>query len=69
MTMKANLMEILHNAILPCCVIGFFKVEKDSNNVLLFKEGIPYEGLHANQMVKGATASSEATLEVGQVVS
>ena len=58
-TTKANCMEILHNAVLPSCVIGFFKVEKDS----------PYEGLHANQMVKGAAASSEATLEVRQVVS
>ena len=62
-TTKANCMEILHNAVLPRCVIGFFKVEKDSHNVLLFKEGIPYEGLHANQMVEGAAASSEATLD------
>ena len=61
MTIKANWMEILHNAMLSCCVIRFFKVEKDSHNVLLFREGIPSEGLHVNQMVEGAVASSEAT--------
>ena len=27
---KANCMKLLHNAVLQCCVIGFFKVEKDS---------------------------------------
>ena len=67
--MKAYHMEILHNAMLPCCVIGFVKVKKDSHTVLLFKKGIPYEGLHANQMVEGVATSSEATLEVRQVVS
>ena len=50
---------------LPCCVIGFFKVEKGSHNMLLFKEGIPHESLHVNQLVEGAVALSEATLEVG----
>ena len=66
--MKANHVEIF---IMLCCyvVIGFFEVEKDSDDVLLFKEGIPYEGLHAIQMVEGAEALSEATLEVGQVMS
>ena len=62
-------MEILHNAVLPCLVIGFFEVKEDSHNMLLFKEGIPYEGLPVNQMVEGAAASSKATLEVRQVVS
>ena len=66
---NCNCMEILHNVMLPRCVIGFFKVEKDSHNVHFFKEGIPYEGLHANEMVEGAAALSEATLEVRQVVS
>ena len=59
--MKANRMEILHNAMLPCCVISFFNVEKDSHNMLLFKESVFYEGLRANQMVKGSAASSKAT--------
>ena len=58
-------MDILHNAMLLGCVMGFFKVKKD---VLLFKEGIPNESIHANQMVDGAVASSEATLEVGEVL-
>ena len=31
--------------------------------MVLFKEGIPYEGLHANQMAKGAVALSEVTSE------
>ena len=46
--MEANRIEIFHNAVLPHCVIGFFEVDKDSYNVLLFKEGILYERLHAN---------------------
>ena len=48
LTRKANHMEIFHNPMLPCCVIGFFEVKKDSPKVLLFEEGIPYEGLHEN---------------------
>ena len=62
-------MEILHNAVLPHCVIGFFQVEKDSHNVLLFKEGILFEGLHESHMLEGAAALSKATLDVSQVVS
>ena len=62
-------MEIFHNAVLPWCVIGFFEVKKDSHNVVLFKEGIPYEGLHVNQIVEGAVASFEATLEIEWVMS
>ena len=46
-----------------------FEVEKGNYNVLLLRDGILYEGLHANQIVVGVAISSEATLEVEQAVS
>ena len=44
--------------------VRFLQVKKYGYNMFLLNKGIPYEGLESDEMIEGASPSSEATLEL-----
>ena len=56
------------DAILPGCVVRFFEIEKDCDDMLSFNEGIADIRFKSDQMILGASSVSDATMIISDEV-
>ena len=63
---ETEIPEVRQNAVLPCCVVSFFKVKENGYDMFLFNEGISNKRFKTNEMIQRTVVLPEAALLLGK---